>query len=100
MVNIEYVQDGVLLNCMGSGIALTHEEYQTLSNNLIVEYNEKKWLVDKWIEIPHSKKINIEELTYSMFNCLYNKHDAHFNDNEERKLNVRYLLELCDWISL
>jgi 23S rRNA maturation-related 3'-5' exoribonuclease YhaM len=100
MVNIEHIEDGVILHCMGSTIGLTHQEYQTLSNNLIVDYNEKKWLVDKWIEIPHTQKIKVEDLTYSMFNCLYNKHDANFNDSQEKKLNIRYLLDLCDWISM
>lgn len=100
MVKIEQLKDGVLLKYMGSTIGLTYEEYQTLSNNLIVDYNEYKWLVDQWIEIPHSQKIMVEDLTYSMFNCLYNKHEAFYNDRQEKKLNVRHLLSLCDWISL
>lgn len=97
MVEIKEEKYAIKLILMGRSLIIPKEEYLTFKENLIVEYNENKWVDDNYVDIPISKRIEIEELSFVDFNLLYYKHQPNYNDTQMKKLNIRHLLSVCNW---
>lgn len=88
MIIINRTENHTILSYFNSGIVLLNEVYDTLNNNLFVNYGKDKRV-----------KISIEELTFGDFNLLWHKHIPNYNDEQQRTLDVLYVMSKCEWSS-
>jgi hypothetical protein len=97
MIKILEKTNRIIVEMNNKCIEFTLENWEIFKDNLIIDFNEEKWIKDIKIEIPYSAKITPDDLTRSMFYCLYEKHEPNYNNKTHKKLNVRMLLDICNW---